>query len=298
MESNNEAASAEVFEYTGKGCAVPKDVTNVRFHPTVIEVEDEAFSNCNKLREVVFNEDLQKIGWNAFYECRSLSSIVLPSIVTEIGIHAFVGCSNLIEVLFNNGLRKIGRGAFSNCISLPNITFPSTVTEIELHAFYNCYNLNEVVLYGIPREIGQYAFINCTSLERFTFPTISSRLDNLIQTGHWDEINIGVDTVHGVVERSGGDLFVSTQSLIEAGIIRSVLNQTSLDKLFTDLNKIVRLISYYEVKDSIRQMRDERGAPPANSGGDGGNSITELYISLPYGELFYKILYMIWLIML
>ena len=28
-----------VFEYTGKGCAVPKDVTSARFHPSVVKVE-------------------------------------------------------------------------------------------------------------------------------------------------------------------------------------------------------------------------------------------------------------------
>ena len=35
--SNNE------FEYTGKGCVVPKDVTSVQFHPSVVEVENAAF---------------------------------------------------------------------------------------------------------------------------------------------------------------------------------------------------------------------------------------------------------------
>ena len=50
MESNIE------FEYTGKGCVVPKDVTIVRFHPSVIEVEDYAFYRCDNLREVELND--------------------------------------------------------------------------------------------------------------------------------------------------------------------------------------------------------------------------------------------------
>ena len=61
--------SAEVFEYTGKGCSVPKDVTNVRFHPSVIMVENKAFYDCKQLREVVFNDGLQKIGQGAFRQC-------------------------------------------------------------------------------------------------------------------------------------------------------------------------------------------------------------------------------------
>ena len=46
MESDN------ALEYTGKGCVVPKNVTIVRFHPSVTEV-DCAFYDRTQLREVV-----------------------------------------------------------------------------------------------------------------------------------------------------------------------------------------------------------------------------------------------------
>ena len=84
MESNNEVSAEVVFEYTGEGREVPKDVTIVRFHPSVIEVEDNAFEESKQLREAMFNEGLQKIGKYAFWRCTSLSSITLPSTVTEI----------------------------------------------------------------------------------------------------------------------------------------------------------------------------------------------------------------------
>ena len=62
MSNNITVSSDEVFEYMGKGCAVPKDVTIVRFHPSVVEVENDAFRDCKQLREVVFNDGLQKMG--------------------------------------------------------------------------------------------------------------------------------------------------------------------------------------------------------------------------------------------
>ena len=83
--SNNE------FEYTGKGCVVPKDVTSVQFHPSVVEVEDGAFWGCGNLREVVLHDGLKKIGRGAFHTCSSLSSINLPSTFTEIG--RFIGAN-------------------------------------------------------------------------------------------------------------------------------------------------------------------------------------------------------------
>ena len=285
MESNNE------FEYTGTGCVVPKDVTSVRFQPSVVEVEDWAFRNCKQLRvvmfnnevvlneglqkigldafhgckslesitlpstvteiergafyncinlrKVIFNDGLKKIGRAAFYNCTSLSSIILPSTATEIGISAFEKCKHLREVVLNDGLQKIGHGAFYRCSSLSSITLPSTLNEIDHSAFRDCSNLREVILHSVPRAIGQYAFSNCTSLERFTLPTISNRLDALIQTGHWEEIENEVNEVRGVVERIG-ELFVSTRSL------RGGRNWSAVRR---DLNKISRLISYYELKE-------------------------------------------------
>ena len=284
---NNNDADVEVFEYT-EGCrVVPKDVTIVRFHPSVVEVENEAFQGCNKLkkvilndglqkiwhgsfcncaslssitlpstvteigngaftfcynlREVVLNDGLQKIWMSAFFECTSLSSITLPSSVIEIGEGAFQYCSNVSEVILNEGLQKIGKWAFCNCTSLQSITVSSTITEIGGYAFYYCSNLREVVFYGVPREMGKNAFYGCSSLERFTFPIISMRLDTLIQTGHWEEIENEVNEVRGVVERRGGELIVSAEA-IEDG--------NNWNTARARLDEIIRLISCYELKEA------------------------------------------------
>ena len=99
MPNNSDADAGVIFEYTGKGCVVPKYVTIVRFHPSVIEVENRAFGYCNKLWKVMFNDGLQKIGWWAFYGCTSLSSIKLPSTVVLI-LHLLMGvCKQVIIIL-------------------------------------------------------------------------------------------------------------------------------------------------------------------------------------------------------
>ena len=71
MSNNNDSSAEVMFDYTGKGCVVPKDVTSVRFHPSVVEVERVAFCDCKQLSEVVFNDGLQRIGRSAFYGCIS-----------------------------------------------------------------------------------------------------------------------------------------------------------------------------------------------------------------------------------
>ena len=143
------------------------------------------------------------------------------------------------EVVLNDGLQKIGQYAFVRCTSLPSITIPSTVTEVGGAAFCDCSNLREVILHGVPRVMGKNAFISCTSLERFAFPTISTRLDNLIHTGHWGGIETKVNEVRGVVERSGDELFVSAQTMDRGN---------NWNTARENLGKLVRLISYYELK--------------------------------------------------
>ena len=69
----SDSSARSVFVYTGAGCSVPKDVVRVKFDPSVVEVANCAFENCcTRLREVVLNNGLQKIGKYAFYNCKSL----------------------------------------------------------------------------------------------------------------------------------------------------------------------------------------------------------------------------------
>jgi len=113
MSSNT--SDDEVFEYSGNGQIVPKDVVSVRFHPSVVKVDNEAFCRCSDLREVAFNEGLKKIGKRAFEKCESLERISFPSTVTEIDDEAFACSVSSVfykwkcvkEVVLNEGLEKI-----------------------------------------------------------------------------------------------------------------------------------------------------------------------------------------------
>ena len=123
--------ASAVFEYAGEGCFVPEDVVCVKFHPSVVRVPCEAFYKHTQMREVIFNEGLEKIGMGAFGQCTSLESVALPSSVTEIDERAFGDCNNLRKITLNNGLQKIGRKAFCHCTSLESIVLPSTVNHID-----------------------------------------------------------------------------------------------------------------------------------------------------------------------
>ena len=93
------------------------------------------------------------------------------------------------------------------------ITIPQTVTEISAHTFANCLNLREVGLHeGI--QIASDAFRNCTSLERFTFPKLSTRLDTIIKTGKYVNVENKIDNIRDLVERRDSDLFLCHTEIV------------------------------------------------------------------------------------
>lgn len=236
----DEASSNEVFEYTGKGQIVPKDVVSVRFHPSVTEVEVMAFSNCVNLEQVVFNIGLKKIGSSAFWNCSSLERITLPSTVTEIGRYGFGNCS-LREITLSEDLRKIGTQAFASCKSLQTITVPC-VTLIDDYAFIGCSCLWEVTLHEGIQVICSNSFYHCSSLQSCKFQRISIRLNNIIQTGHYPRAEAQIDEVRGrVVERRGTELFIPGEGMVRG---------RNWKEIRQDLDKIVKLIRYYEVKEA------------------------------------------------
>ena len=76
------------------------------------------------------------IGWSAFRDCSSLTSITIPNSVTSIGYSAFWGCSGLTSINIPNSVTSIGDLAFAHCSNLLSITIPNSVTSIGHGAFY------------------------------------------------------------------------------------------------------------------------------------------------------------------
>ena len=111
-----------------------------------------------------------KIGDYAFFGCSRLTSITLPSGVTEIGEDAFWGCSGLTSLALPSGVTKIGNSAFNECSGLTSITLPSGVTEIGDYAFCRS-GLTSLTLPSGVTSIGNYAFSGCSGLTSLTLPS-------------------------------------------------------------------------------------------------------------------------------
>lgn len=73
---------------------------------------------------------------DAFYNCKYMTSVVIPDSVTYIGNSAFYNCSGLISVTIGKSVGYIGDKAFQGCVSLRTLNF-NAVSCSDFSSVYN-----------------------------------------------------------------------------------------------------------------------------------------------------------------
>ena len=137
---------------------------------------DYMFSGCSALTSLVLPSNVTEIGNSAFVNCRGLTSMKIPSSVTNIGDCAFLNCSGLTSLVISSGVTKIGDSAFRNCSGLTSLVIPSGVTEIGFFAFRNCSGLISLVISS--GVIDGSAFENCSGLTSLIISSGVTKIDS------------------------------------------------------------------------------------------------------------------------
>ena len=132
---------------------------------------DHVFYDCSGLTSLTLPSGLTEIGVGAFEACSGLTSITLPSGVTSIGECAFIYCRGLTSITLPSGVTKIGNDAFEACSGLTSLTLPSGLTEIGHGAFQDCSGLTSLTLPSGVTEIGDLTFAACSGLTSLTLPS-------------------------------------------------------------------------------------------------------------------------------
>ena len=150
---------------------------------TVTAIANYAFRDATMLTSVSFESpsNVAIVGAFSFYGASSLSSITIPTSVTDIGEGAFragagsggpgisrgprisrgPGPSSLAKVSFDSPSKvtSIGATAFKDASSLESITIPGSVTSIGIAAFSTASRLASVYFEGsVAPAVGEFAF--------------------------------------------------------------------------------------------------------------------------------------------
>ncbi len=78
-----------------------------------------------------------KIGDGAFYDCNTLSSVIISDCIKIIGDGAFGYCKNIQTVIIPDSVKYIGSGAFRSCRALNDIFLGENIERIGWEAFYD-----------------------------------------------------------------------------------------------------------------------------------------------------------------
>ena len=132
--------TAEVTKSNVTGdIVIPEKITVDGVEYSVTRIGYEAFRECKALTSVKM-PSVTSIGSCAFYLC-SITSVDMP-LVSSLGSQAFYGCSSITSVAMPS-VTIIGVDAFQYCSSLTSVAMPS-VTSLEAGAFWGCSSLTSV----------------------------------------------------------------------------------------------------------------------------------------------------------
>ena len=81
----------------------------------VTAIGERAFFNCKTVKSVTIPTSVTQIWHRAFTNCRNLESVTIPSSVTDIGFYVFMGCASLKEVTIPMSVTYVGGDIFQMC---------------------------------------------------------------------------------------------------------------------------------------------------------------------------------------
>lgn len=164
--TNGSAITITGYTGTVSDITIPNTISDL----PVITIGQSAFSGST-ITSVDIPTSVTNIEPFAFEGCDSLTSISIPNSVVQVGTGTFYQCTGLSSVDLPRDLETLETGLFARCFSLGSISIPSKVGVIEYAAFGDCVSLTDMVLPNSVTDVQQDAFRGCASLESISIGT-------------------------------------------------------------------------------------------------------------------------------
>lgn len=146
---------------------IPATVVNNNVTYTVTAIGNYAFSLCTGITSLVLPSDVSQIGNYAFYNCTGITgTLIIPNRVSTIGASAFLNCTRLTGLVLPNNPTyyvNINDNAFRNCYRLQGpLALPVNTNTIGKNAFVGCYQISCIIIerYSAITNTDTTSFIN------------------------------------------------------------------------------------------------------------------------------------------
>lgn len=220
-------------------------------------------------------------------------------VVSAIGKKAFSGASKLTSIILPTGITQIDDFAFENCFSLEKIMFPGNEVKFGSGTFYRCYNINSVTLGSDWTKVNLQMFRWSPNLKEINIPAKTMRVMNLkslkgLQKITVDATNPNYQSINGVLYNKSGDKLLSCPRAysgklsIPYGTTTVAWGALSLCYNLTQvvIPSTVTILSYKEFAHikSLRSIVMKAATPPATAELNGTN-VFMIQVAKPSVEL-------------
>ncbi len=248
-----------IVGYRGAGSSI--EIPTEKDGKPVSEIVDEAFFECNNIKDLIIPESITKIGVSAFENCKNLESVEIKGDVVGLSTKLFSGCENLKSVKLSEWVEHIGDMAFSECESLEFIEIPEGISSIGNEAFRSCESLSSITIPTSVVTIGNYAFAFCSNLSSVTI------LGDIDKIGSWAFSsceNLKTLNIQGRVNEVGEGAFLYSpieEAVAPVNAIGSLsyLKRLTLVKTTTMTNEAFNglgALEYVSIPAGVNQIED------------------------------------------
>ena len=242
-------------QYAIGNCTGLEEIEIPKSIETILPYSDAGpFTGCTNLKNVVFEEGIEKIPENIFLRCSGALEVIMPNSVIEIGSssfrnsgivklkmtdntnneangkiggQAFDNCNNLIDVKISNKITTIGTVSFRNCTGLEEIKIPKSIISIlpysDAGPFTGCTNIKNVVFEEGIEKIPENIFLRCPGALEVIMP------NSVIEIGSSSFRNSGItklkmtdNTNNEGNGKIGGQAFDNCNDLVDVKISNKI----------------------------------------------------------------------------
>ncbi len=229
-----------------------KKLDTITIPDSIISIGDSAFDGCN-LDTIYFGKNVRTVGNDAFdllpngqvyiadlsawckiewgnssstpfgakmfVNGKLLTSLDIPSDITQINDFAFRGIKGITSITIHDNVSIIGANAFNCCDSVKTVVIGNGVTEIKRWAFGQCDDLKNLTIGPNVVKLGDGVFTYCHSLEEVTLPDSITKIPDYLFDGCE---NLKKVTLGNKVTHIGGHAFGNCENLTSIVIPRTV----------------------------------------------------------------------------
>lgn len=185
---------------------IPEGITKICKYtfnaPSMFRHED------SNVEEILLPNTLVHIEPDAFYDCRHLTRVIIPSSVKYLS--GFRGCISLMEIKIPSSVQILGTSAFSSCVHINHFEIPNSVTKIEDSVFASCYSIESIYFSDNIIELGDSVCWHCHHLKEIRLPKGLKKINSFSFCDCYELNNIVIpDTVETIGSSSFSDTAIS-----------------------------------------------------------------------------------------